>query len=260
MVFVRTKNLSLSGMLLTILIGLGMTAVWTSAAQAGNWRVMPIKIFFDTRTRSEVITVTNAGDQPLALEVTAMEWTQDPQGRDIYKPAADLIFFPKQLTVGPKKERVIRTGIKVPAINREKTYRLFIKEVPDRSQSAPNAVAIAIQFGVPIFVKPVKEEIQGEILNPQVAGGQLRLSVANTGNSHFRIGTVGATGVDAAGESIYSEEVRGGYLLPGSVNEFSIPIEPEVCNHLKAIDIRMDSEQLHLEKKLDINPAQCGVQ
>jgi fimbrial chaperone protein len=227
--------------------------------EAGTWRVAPIKLYFDAKTRSDVITVTNDGEQPLTLEITAMSWTQDANGKDTYQPATDLIFFPKQLTVESKKERVIRTGIKVPAIDKEKAYRLFIREVPAKQQSGSNTVAIAIQFGVPIFVKPHEENTKGAINNAMIADGTFTTKVVNQGNSHFRINTIALQGTSANGEVVYSKEINGWYLLSGNSQTFTTTIPPEICQQLSSLDIQVNADRIKLNGKIDVSKAMCSA-
>lgn len=251
------KKFLVKYLLLATLVAVGSSGVWVAPADAANWRVAPIKVYFDTRTRSEVVTVTNDGAQPLALEINAVEWTQGPDGQDIYQPASDLVFFPRQLVIEPKQERVIRTGIKVPAVSREKTYRLFIKEVPDRSQQAPNTVAIAIQFGVPIFAKPVQEEIAGAVTVANVDNGTFSARIENQGNSHFRVSTIALQGTNAAGEILYQEELSGWYLLGGSTRTVTAPIAHEICRQLKTLDIQVNADRINFNRRIDVDQSMC---
>lgn len=226
-------------------------------ATAGNWRVAPIKIYFNAKTRSEVVTVTNDGDRTLSLEISAMEWSQDQDGQDVYQPASDLIFFPKQLVIEPKTERVIRTGIKVPATAREKTYRLYIREVPDPQRSPENAVAIAIQFGVPVFVAPPKEELRGEITGVAMEGGQISVTVRNQGNTHFRVNKVRLQAIAASGEPLDVVEAPGWYLLAGSQRSFQAELPVELCRRADSFDILVESDRLTLSGTTDVHKAKC---
>ena len=241
----------------TLLVCFFLNLFWMVPAEAGNWRVAPIRISFDATSRSEVVTINNDGDQPLNLEVSAVRWMQDASGQNIYQPATDLIYFPKQLVIEPQKERVIRTGVKVPAGNQEKTYRLFIKEVPDRSQRGPNTVALAIQFGVPVFVKPPNEEISGAIVDPQVAGGVLSARVENRGNSHFRVKNISIIGVSAAGEQQFSKELSGWYLLNNRSRTFEVALPEETCSQINTLDIQIQSDKIELEERINVDPAMC---
>jgi fimbrial chaperone protein len=223
-----------------------------------DWRVIPIRLDFDQKSRSGVVTLSNDGDEAISFTVDASEWLQDKTGKDSYAPTQDLIFFPKTITVPAKQERVVRTGIKVPAISQEKTYRLFIKEASAPKKTTGTAVAIAIQFGVPIFAKPVKEEVKGEIIPTIAANGQqVEMSVTNSGNVHFRIGTITLTGKDSEGTEIMRQEVNGWYLLAGSARTYLAPLPAESCSQLKTIDIQMKADRLTLDKSIDVDPSMC---
>lgn len=226
---------------------------------AGNWRVAPIKIYFDVKTRSEVITVTNDGDGALVLDISAVEWSQDHNGQDVYHPATDLVFFPKQLVIEPKKERVIRAGIKVPAATREKTYRLFIREVPDSRQATANMVAIAIQFGIPVFVAPPKEEIRGEIAAVTMKDGQFSVTVDNQGNSHFRVSRVVLQAKVPDGETPAAVEVAGGYLLAGTRKTFKADIPGDLCRRAESLDILVDADRITLSGSTNVDKATCSA-
>ena len=228
-------------------------------ATAGNWRVVPIKINFDIKTRSEVVTVANDGDQALSLEVSAMEWSQDQNGQDVYQPATDLIFFPKQLVIEPKKERVIRAGVKVPAVSREKTYRLFIREVPAARQPAENAVAIAIQFGVPVFVAPPKAEIKGDIATVVIGQGQVAVTVKNQGNSHFRVSRVKLQGKTSGGEALETVETSGWYLLAGTQRTFNVDLPAELCRKADLLEVVVESDRITLTGSTDVDKAKCSA-
>lgn len=230
-----------------------------SLAMASNWRVAPIKISFDVKTRSEVVTVTNESDQPLTLEITAMEWTQGEDGKDLYQPATDLIFFPKQLVIEAKKERVIRTGIKVPAVTKEKAYRLFIREVPGPRQSGESAVAIAIQFGVPIFVIPPKGEVKGEIAAVTMEKGRVNVTARNLGNSHFRVSRVKLQAKNSGGEALDSVETPGWYLLAGSQRTFTIDIPAALCQRADLLEIAVEADRITLSGSTHVDKALCTV-
>ena len=252
------KNLPRKSSLFFLIIGC-LIVICPPVVEAGNWRVSPIKLFFNAQNRSEVITVTNDGDQPLTLEISAAQWSQDQNGKDVYIPATDLIFFPKQLTVEPHRERVIRAGIRVPPATREKTYRLFIREIPDKKQHASNTVAIAIQFGVPVFVAPPKEETKAVIADTTLQEGKASFTVQNEGNSHFRIDTVTLQGISAAGDIVYTKELEGWYLLSGSSRTFSVVIPPDACQGSATLGIQVNADRIKLNGKIDVDKAMCSV-
>src|SRR5512145_3038365 len=124
-----------------------------TAARAGVWRVSPIRLDLGREAKTGVITVINGAEEKLQFQMTAHEWVQDDEGKDVYAESADLVYYPKIMVIEPKEERILRAGIRVPAAAREKAYRLFIEEIPEPRKSPGTSVAIAVRFGVPIFVK-----------------------------------------------------------------------------------------------------------
>lgn len=224
---------------------------------SGEFRVTPIRLEFDLRAKSGVVTVINEGDEKLNLQVRAFEWTQDTEGRDRYDETNDLIFFPRLMALDRKEERVIRVGIKIPATIREKTYRLFIEEIPGARKGEGASVAIAIRFGVPIFGKPVKEEIRGEVEKMELTGGVFSLTVRNKGNAHFVIQSINLKGKNRTDEAIFSKELAGWYLLSGASRAHSASVPPDVCKELSNLEVEIKTDRFTLHRKLDVHEALC---
>lgn len=230
------------------------------AVSAGVWQVTPIRLDFDGKARSGVITVRNDGEEKLVLTVDAREWTQPEEGKDVYSSTDDLLFFPKKLTVLPKEERVIRVGTKVAAGTKEKTYRLYIKEEPEapgKKTTGAAQVSIAMQFAVPVFVKPPRDEVRGEMRGTRLENGEARAVLANKGNVHFRVNTVRFVGKNAAGETIFSQEVNGWYLLSGAARLYATPVPADKCSALHVIDVQVDADLTKLNGKIDVDKNAC---
>src|SRR4030042_1339973 len=102
-----------------------------SIAFSGEFRVTPIRLDFDRGTKSGVITIVNEAAEKLNVQMKAFEWTQNPDGKDQYTETNDIIFFPRIMSLEKSEEKILRAGIKIPATTREKTYRLFIEEIPE---------------------------------------------------------------------------------------------------------------------------------
>jgi len=226
-------------------------------AYSGTWRVIPIRPEFDQQSRSGVVTITNDSDEKISFSIDAREWTQTEEGKDQYTETLDLLFFPKVLSIDPHAERVIRVGIKSPAVKKEKSYRLFIKqEVPPEERSG-TTVAIAIRFGVPIFSKPLVEEVKGAIAQTMIQQGALKIDLKNTGNVHFRVAKIHLSGKNASGAQVFSQELDGGYLLAGTEHIFGTVLPEEVCTELRDIDIQVTSDRIHFSGKIDVDKAMC---
>ncbi|MFQ5465564.1 MAG: molecular chaperone, partial [Thermodesulfobacteriota bacterium] len=155
------KILSLLAVLTGLLAG---PCLFPHHARAGVFRVTPIRLDFTSKVRTGLVTILSEGPEELKLQVRAYEWTQDEEGKDVYRETGDLIFFPRMMALGENQEKTLRAGIRVPPPPVEKTYRLFIEEItgPRKKKTGAN-VAMAIRFGIPIFVTPEREAPAGEL-------------------------------------------------------------------------------------------------
>ncbi len=238
------------------------TIIFVTFAFAGEWRVTPIRLTLERGMRSTVINVQNDSNEPMNFQIKGMEWIQDIDGNDQYTETHELIYFPKQLLIPPKEERIIRIGIKSGAGAREKTYRLFIEEIPSRQDVEPEQtqIAVTIRFAVPLFISPARESISGEIIETKLHDSTLDTTLKNNGNVHFRVNFITLSGMDSKGETIFSQENKGWYLLSGISRTYSAMIPEDVCSQLDSINIQVQTERLSFSRKVDVDPAMCVAQ
>ena len=234
---------------LLVLVFLLLSAGLPAGLFAAEWRVVPIRLDFSQKVKSGVVAVHNTGDEALHVSVTAKTWRQDEAGQDQYSDAPELIFFPKSITIKPRSERVVRVGIKAPAIKQEKAYRLFITEEKAPAKNS-SQVAVALRFGIPVFAKPLEEQIAGDIADVQVADGTLAFSIRNRGNAHFRTTRIEVIGKDASGQAVFTEELKGWYLLAGADRPYRAPIPQDRLSSLATIDIQIATDRMELFKSL----------
>ncbi len=242
------------GALIILLLLLPVTAF------SGQWRVAPARVFLDRTAKSSVITVINEGEEKVNLQCKAMEWTQDPAGKDIYKESNDLVFFPRILLLEKGEQKIIRAGIKMPATTREKTYRLFIEEIPQPKKITADSaqLTVAIRFGVPFFIRPLKEELAGELSAVGVEKGMVSATVKNAGNTHFRITEITVKGANGKGEETFASKLDGWYLLAGADRIHSTPIPAGKCDATKRIDITVSTDtKIILNGHLNVEKGQC---
>ena len=231
-----------------------LAACLAGPAQASEFSVSPVRAELRAGALSETITVTNRGNTPLRVGVKIMEWTQDAQGQDVYRDTGDLVYFPRQMELEPEGKRLVRVGAKTPAAGVERTYRMFIEELPEPSADAAHAqVAVYFRFGVPIFLTPVAPHGEPEIGEPSVEHGKLSLTVRNPGNQHVRILKLVVS--DAAG---FSREIAGWYSLAGSQRTYALDLPREVCRRAPTLSVAVEGEGLRADRKLHVDPARCS--
>jgi fimbrial chaperone protein len=239
-------------------VGIALIFFSPTPVLSGQFSVSPITLVFEEGVRSGIINVMNEEDKKLHVQIKAFEWTQDENGQDRYVETDDILFFPRIMILDKNEQRIVRAGIKNPTTAREKTYRLFIEEIPDPKRAEVGTqIQVAIRFGVPIFVKPPKEQVEGKIEKMILEEGELKVAVRNKGNAHFVIQSILIRGVDRKGAETFSKEMSGWYLLNGVMRSYATAIPREICREMSKLDVEVKTTSFSLHEKLDADQIQC---
>jgi fimbrial chaperone protein len=222
-----------------------------------EFSVSPIRIEFDRATRTSSLTVRNDGTEKLQAQVTLSAWTQDETGKDVYADSKDLVFFPRILTVEPGGEALVRVGVRSlpPAV--ERTYRLYVEEIPAPRKDGGATVNLRVRFGVGVFVKPPVETVRGEVVGLAIEKGVIRVPVRNTGTVSFRTEKVVVRGTRKDAGPLL-EEIAGWYVLAGATRTFSLVLSPDECRGLTRLDVEAKGETLDFKSGLDVGDAACA--
>ena len=233
-----------------------MLLVTTSAV--ASWRVIPIRIDLDARNKTGSVKVINEGDTPISFQLSASRWTQDEEAKDLYENTEELVFFPRILTVPAGEERMVRAGFKVPATDREKAYRLFIEQIPEKTPDSAAQVSILIRFGVPVFSAPLKPQPKWDIKDLRIKGESLTFDLINTGNVNLQLHSAAVTGFDKAGNELFANSIQGWYLLSGQHRLHTLPLPPDVCSKARKLELALKADKLELTRVIELGPEQCG--
>ena len=236
-------------------------AAWAPLPEAGEFTINPLRVSLDRTTRSSEVTVRNDDIVPLRMQVEAMNWRQDAQGKDQYEPAEGLLYFPRAMEIPPGESRIVRVGVRAAPVTSEDAYRLFIEELPPASPAEAGAqgtsLRIFLRVGVAVFVAPAQAKRTAEITRLEVKSGVAEWSVANTGNAHFRTERVELAGMARDGKQLFSQEFPERYFLAGVVKTLRFDIPRESCRQVATLEASVVGENLDLKRKLDVDPASC---
>jgi fimbrial chaperone protein len=222
--------------------------------------VNPVRVFFSAGQKTNIIKVENNSDEKVTFQLTVFSWSQDAEGENVYDPTEELIFFPKIFNLEKNEERLIRVGARVPPGQTEKTYRVFLEEIPG-PQAAPleaTELRTILRIGVPVFMVPVKTVAEGEIEEVVLEKGKLSIPVKNTGNVHFVVRTVKVEGMDAEGATVFQRDIAGWYLLEGRGKTFSMEIPGESCPDIDSLKIDVITDRLSINKRHDVSEEMCN--
>jgi fimbrial chaperone protein len=223
---------------------------------AGLFSISPIRIDLDRRNKTDSITVSNdEAARKIEMQAKLVEWTQDATGNDVYVESNDLVFFPRIFTIEKQDQRVVRIGLKVPADATEKSYRLFIEELPPPADPAKKGaqVLFVLRFGIPIFVRPDKEKLAGAIDGMEGTSTAATIVVRNTGNQNFQIQSL----LVKSG-TVYEREIVGGYVLAGATKHITAPFPPDICRELGKLQVVMKTDRIGtIERTFDWDTSRC---
>lgn len=201
----------------------------SQSAHAGNFKVTPIKVYLEETQKTQTLTLRNESESSVTLQFEAMEWRQDTEGQDTYENSKAIVIFPKILTVEAGSEKTIRLGYQgPPAGAQERTYRVFMTEIPV-AKNAEVGLQMAMRLGVPVFVIPKKGKPVLDIERVSTIKGLAEVQVMNPGNKHVYVKSIEVAGLDASDKSVFTQEVKGWYVLPGIHRMFPIAIPKDSC-------------------------------
>ncbi|MGA2778774.1 MAG: fimbria/pilus periplasmic chaperone [Steroidobacteraceae bacterium] len=169
--------------------------IWLAAlavanfAHASSFNISPIRAELSGAHHTDVMTLTNADDGPVVVEVRVVKWSQD-NGADQLDDTRELLVTPPVLQIPGKGEQIIRVALRrEPDPTRETTYRLIFQEVPQAATPDFTGLRVALRLSVPIFVAPSRGKAQADVAWDAhwLPDGTLEVAATNSGNGHLQV-------------------------------------------------------------------------
>jgi fimbrial chaperone protein len=209
-----------------------VVALASSLAMAGNFSVVPVRIYMTPRDRAIAVTLTNEGDTEVALQADLYTWAQKPDGTDDLALTEDLIVSPPIIKLAPHARQVVRLArLAPPDLSQQLTYRLIVREVPE--VTAPKAekgivlqLPIALAMSMPVFITPpaAKHDVQCQLT--KMDGENFSALCQNTGNAYAQVRLVQLK----RGEEELAKFEGGTYILPGARRTMNLKAEKVVVS------------------------------
>jgi fimbrial chaperone protein len=241
-----------------VIVGASLLAA-APAASAATFSVNPTQIFLGGRTTSALLTLRNESEEMLRFQLTAFAWDQSVAGEIELAATQDVVFFPALLTLKPGEERKIRIGSTVASGAVEKTYRIFVEELPPGvTANDATAVRVLTKMGIPIFVQPIKQSADAALNALGMRDGSLHFTVSNTGTVHFVPRDIKVRGVGANGEQLFEQQLTAWYILPGGRRDFDMAIAAADCGRTASLVVEVGLGQTALKESLQTPGGACG--
>jgi len=218
-------------------------ASWLAAATAAasTFNIAPIRASLGAAHHTEVLTLANAEDQPVVVQVKVMRWSQSG-GEDALEETRDILATPPVLQLGPKAEQIVRVALRQPPdVAREMSYRVVFQEVPQAPSKDFQGLRVALRLSVPVFIAPASGKPAADLVweSRWLPEGKLELSATNRGNAHVQITDFDVT---FAPDTAPLRGQTSKYVLPGS--RMSWVLTPAVQpNHQGPISVHGHSDQ-----------------
>jgi len=232
--------------------------VFSGPVFSGSFKVNPVKVFLDSKKKTEKLLVKNEAEEDLTLQMSVFSWKQDAKAEDVYEPTGDVIVTPKILTLKKGEERIIRIGAEKRSENQELSYRVYLEELPVKKPGKME-IMLPLRIGVPIFIATAREKLSGTIEGMEARGGKITATIKNNGNAHLFLSSLKASGEDMNGVGCYQQDLKGWYLLPGVSKTYLFDIPPDVCPKIKAVTLDVKMEKGVIEKrKINLEESACS--
>jgi fimbrial chaperone protein len=209
-------------------------------AAASTFTIAPIRIDLDAARPTEVLTIRSEDDTPVIIQVRAVAWTQR-DGVDEYVETRDVLTTPPVLTLGAHAAKLVRVALRrdVDPV-RELSYRLFLQEVPQASDSATGRLKLALQLSLPIFVAPANpaQDPPLEWSFRWLDDRSLQLAADNPGATHVHLSNVR---VDFGDREPEVEVGAARYVLPGSRSSWVLA-RPAGIDRTRALHVHGSSD------------------
>lgn len=251
------------------IMGAGLAAVlilFAATVQASDFQVQPSKLYLASRDKSGAFTVVNNGSEKIDFQISVKEWSQDDGGKDVYADTAEVVFFPKMMTIEPNGQRTIRIGIKGPQSQKERTFRLFVEEIPTpKRETEPKeagkiraGLTIAFRFANPIFIAPVKPQESAFVETLDLSGGTVKAVIKNAGNTHIKLQSVTFSGKAPDGRELFAKELAGWYVLQGMARAYEAAVPQDKCADLATIDVKVKAENRTITGTMHVQKSNCA--
>jgi fimbrial chaperone protein len=244
----------------TILLGicLGSLLLGAAPALASTFQVSPVRLPLTASSSNGLLTVKNQSKETLRFQVTGFAWSQDQAGQMVLSPTTDIVFFPTMLSLKPGDSRNLRVGAAIPFGASEKTYRLFVEELPPVDASGTvNAVRVLMKMGIPVFLEASKPVATPAIDALGVQGQKLLFALQDTGNTHFFTKRVHVSALGEAGQSLFEQDLPGWYVLAGGSRSYSLDLPRSACKASR-IQVRVETDATTLESFLSLPGGACS--
>jgi P pilus assembly chaperone PapD len=206
-----------------VAVGLGLAA-GSGRARAQTLQVSPIQLELTRAAPSEVLTLHNVGAEPTRYQVSAF------------------------IAAAPSAQ--------FGAV--EKTYRVFVEQLPSAPRARQSGVRVLTRVGIPVYLEPPERKPDAEVSALAVQGRRVSFALRNTGNVRIRPDLVRVVGRDGAGEIVFDQPLSSWYVLAGGERLFEADAPQDGCERVRVVSAEVAVSKGTVEGQLPVAGGACG--
>lgn len=233
----------------TLPVTIAVLLLATPAARAGEVEVSPILVELGPSARTAIVSVRNAGSSPMRYQVRGFDWDQATDGQMLLAPAADLVLFPPLLELQPGESRNLRVGTNVAPEERERSWRIFVEEMPRSDQADAQRVQVLTRVGVPVFLAPARKTARAELAFLERDGRRVRFTLRNLGTVRLRPLDVRLSLVAKDGAVTFERALDAWYVLAGGERIHEVEVPADACSKASEVVVVAELEARKIEAR-----------
>jgi fimbrial chaperone protein len=212
-----------------------------AAPSAGTFQTSATRIDLSATTASALFSLTNTGGEELRFQIVAYAWDQAPGGEMKLEPTQDLVVFPTLFTVPAGGSRAVRVGTTAKPGASERSYRIFVEELPPMTPEGQTGVRVLTRMGIPVFLAPARARAHTAV-HAAARAGKLDVVVENGGTVHVMLKSVRVVGLGAGGEELFAKDLSGWYLLAGGKRVYTLDVPAGACPKLRRVTLKAQTD------------------
>jgi fimbrial chaperone protein len=192
-------------------------------ALASSFNISPIRVELASGRRTEALTLKNADEAPVVVQVHVVAWSQR-DGVDQFDATHEMLVTPPVLQLPGNGEQIVRVALRgQPDRSQELAYRVVFEEVPQAAPAGFSGLRVALRLSVPIFIAPSVGKPHADLSWELHAlpDGQLEVAATNHGSAHSQV-----TDFELQSSGAALHGMTGKYVLPGSRVSWVLQAQP----------------------------------
>lgn len=188
-------------------------------AHADGLRVAPVLLEVTAPGAATTLTLRNEGNLPITVQSRVFHWTQ-VDGLEYHQPTQDVVVSPPITQLAPgttQTVRVVRTS-RAP-VQGEEAYRIYVDELPNRTQRQGGTVSFATRMRIPLFFVQPGATLPAVTWSLRRSSDYVLLEAQNSGNVRLRLSDLTLA---RGGSPVAQQNGLVGYVLGNSVMRWSL--------------------------------------